>query len=80
MAPRCTAGPVAWLRVVCRTGARLSSALRSCSAADTAPHRLLEGMFGDAWIDFYPQNMAKADAHPFLLRFRDGNVRSSASL
>jgi hypothetical protein len=37
-------------------------------------------MFGDAWIDFYPQNMAKADAHPFLLRFRDGNVRSSASL
>ncbi len=42
--------------------------------------RLLEGMFGDAWIDFYPQNMAKADAHPFLLRFRDGNVRSSASL
>ena len=73
----CTAGPVAWLRVVCRTGARLSPALRSCSAA---LRRLLEGMFGDAWIDFYPQNMAKADAHPFLLRFRDGNVRNSASL
>jgi hypothetical protein len=36
-------------------------------------------MFGDAWIDFYPQNMAKADAHPFLLRFRDGNVRNCAS-
>jgi hypothetical protein len=52
----------------------LSGALRA-SASGPLNRRLLEGMFGDAWIDFYPQNMAKADAHPFLLRFRDGKVR-----